>query len=134
MARIPRCCGSGAGWQLQLRLDPQPGNLHIPRERPKKWQKKTKKKKKGTYKASYLNNAMVIGDGPSAELRLSEPPSPYQATCCSSSDSACPSPAEMFFFFCFLFLSFVFLLLLLLFLGPLPRHTEVPRLGVELEL
>ena len=36
-----------------------------------------------------------------------------------------------FFFFC-LFLSFVFLLLLLLllFLGPLPQHMEVPRLGV----
>ena len=26
------------------------------------------------------------------------------------------------------------LLLLLLFLGPLPRHMEIPRLGVELEL
>ena len=40
----------------------------------------------------------------------------------------------------FFFLSFVFfvvvllLLLLLLFLGPLPRHMEVPRLGVESEL
>ena len=29
---------------------------------------------------------------------------------------------------------FVFLLLLLLFLGPLKRHMDVPRLGVELEL
>ena len=37
----------------------------------------------------------------------------------------------VFFFFCL----FVFLLLLLLlFLGPLPRHMEVPKLGVESEL
>ena len=34
-----------------------------------------------------------------------------------------------FFFFVFCLLS-----LLLLFLGPLPRHMEVPRLGVESEL
>ena len=37
----------------------------------------------------------------------------------------------------FFFLSFVFLLLLLLlllFLGPLPRHMEILRLGVQLEL
>ena len=37
---------------------------------------------------------------------------------------------SIFFYFFFVFL----LLLLLLFLGPLPRHMEVPRLGVELEL
>ena len=36
-------------------------------------------------------------------------------------------PNYFFFFFCLL-------LLLLLFLGPLPRHMEVPRLGVESEL
>ena len=35
-----------------------------------------------------------------------------------------------FFFFFFVFL----LLLLLLFLGPLPRHVEVPRLRVQSEL
>src|SRR5512135_581454 len=33
-----------------------------------------------------------------------------------------------FFFFIFLFLSFFY------FFGPLPRHMEVPRLGVESEL
>ena len=38
----------------------------------------------------------------------------------------------LFFFFFFVFLSL--LLLLLLFLGPLPRHMEVPRLGVQSEL
>ena len=32
--------------------------------------------------------------------------------------------------FCFVFFNFPFLP----FLGPLPRHMEVPRLGVELEL
>ena len=37
---IPRCCGSGVGQWLQLRLDPSPGNLHMPWQRPKKWQKK----------------------------------------------------------------------------------------------
>jgi len=37
---------------------------------------------------------------------------------------------KQYFFFVFLLL----LLLLLLFLGPLPRHMEVPRLGVESEL
>ena len=42
---------------------------------------------------------------------------------------------SFFFFFFFLsFVSFLLLLLLLLFLGPLPRHMEVPRLGVESEL
>ena len=33
-----------------------------------------------------------------------------------------------------LFLLFLFLLVILPFLGPLPRHMEVPRLGVESEL
>ena len=43
----PYCCGCGVGRQrLQLRFDPWPGNLHMPRERPKKWQKEKKKKKK----------------------------------------------------------------------------------------
>ena len=37
------------------------------------------------------------------------------------------------YFILFYFILF-FLLLLLLFLGPLPRHMEVPRLGVESEL
>ena len=46
VARIQCCCGSGAGWWLQLRLDPWPGNLHMPQEQPKKWQKNQKKKKK----------------------------------------------------------------------------------------
>ena len=47
--------------------------------------------------------------------------------------SLVPLKIAGFFFF---FLSFVFLLLLLLllFLGPLPRHMEVPKLGVESEL
>ena len=37
---------------------------------------------------------------------------------------------DCFLYFCIILL----LLLLLLFLGPLPRHMEVPRLGVESEL
>ena len=37
-----------------------------------------------------------------------------------------------FIFYLFLFIFFVFFFLL--FLGPLLRHMEVPRLGVELEL
>jgi len=43
---------------------------------------------------------------------------------------------RFFFFFCLVFclLSLLLLLLLLLFLGLLPRHMEVPRLGVESEL
>ena len=41
MARIRRCCGSGIGRWLQLRLDPYPGTLHMLWERPKKWQKDT---------------------------------------------------------------------------------------------
>jgi len=50
----------------------------------------------------------------------------------SSSRRGILLPSSFFFFF---FLSFVFLLwLLLLFLGPLLRHMEVPRLGVESEL
>ena len=38
------------------------------------------------------------------------------------------------FYFIFFFCLLLLLLLLLLFLGPLPRHMEVPRLGVESEL
>ena len=38
------------------------------------------------------------------------------------------------FFLSFFFFVFCFLLLLLLFLGLLPWHMEVPRLGVESEL
>jgi len=44
------------------------------------------------------------------------------------------SLTSLIFNFFFVFLSFLLLLLLLLlFLGPLPRHMEVPRLGVESE-
>ena len=46
MAQIPRFCGCGVGWWLQLLFDPSPGNLHMPREWSKKWQKDKKKKKK----------------------------------------------------------------------------------------
>ena len=38
-----------------------------------------------------------------------------------------------YFFFFFVFCLLLLLLLLLLFLGPLPWHMEVPRLGAELE-
>ena len=31
-ARILRCCDSGVGWRLQLRLDSWPGNIHVPQE------------------------------------------------------------------------------------------------------
>ena len=44
------------------------------------------------------------------------------------------SPSFFFFFFFCLLSLLLLLLLLLLFLGPLPRHMEVPRLGVESEL
>ena len=40
----------------------------------------------------------------------------------------------LFIYLFYYYYFFVFLLLLLLFLGPLPRHMEVPRLGVESEL
>ena len=49
-----------------------------------------------------------------------------------------PSGYRQILFLCVCVCLFVFclllLLLLLLFLGPLPRHMEVPRLGVESEL
>uniref|UniRef100_A0A8D1MTI6 Uncharacterized protein n=1 Tax=Sus scrofa TaxID=9823 RepID=A0A8D1MTI6_PIG len=44
------------------------------------------------------------------------------------------SPDCLVFFFFFFFFFFWLLLLLLLSLGPLPRHMEVPRPGVESEL
>ena len=52
-ARIWRCSGSGEGWQLQLRLDPQPGNLHMPRVWPyeEKRQKNKNTNKKNTMKS-----------------------------------------------------------------------------------
>ena len=33
-AHIWHCCGLGAGQQLQLQFDPQPGNLHMPWVQP----------------------------------------------------------------------------------------------------
>ena len=33
-AQIQHCCGCGVGQQLQLRLDPQPWNLHMPQVQP----------------------------------------------------------------------------------------------------
>ena len=33
-AQIPSCCGCGVGQQLQLRFDPEPGNLHVLQKRP----------------------------------------------------------------------------------------------------
>ena len=44
------------------------------------------------------------------------------------------NPFFFFFVFCLLSFLLLLLLLLLLFLGPLPRHMEVPRLGVQSEL
>ena len=40
--RILCCYGYGVGQQLQFRFGPKPGNLHVPRERPKKGKKKKK--------------------------------------------------------------------------------------------
>ena len=57
----------------------------------------------------------------------------------TSSAAPCPSgkrgpaPSQVTLFFVSLFL-FLFLFLSFVFLGPHPRHMEVPRLGVELEL
>ena len=52
---LPLSCGVGRSsgsdpallwlwcrWGLQLRFDPEPGNLHMPLERPKTWQKENK--------------------------------------------------------------------------------------------
>ena len=30
MAQIPRCSGCSVGQQLQLQLDPEPGDFHVP--------------------------------------------------------------------------------------------------------
>ena len=55
---IPRCCGSGVGWQLQPRFNPKPGNPQMPGERPKKWQKKRQKNK--TKQNLFLTLAMSV--------------------------------------------------------------------------
>ena len=34
VAQVPSFCGCGVGRQLQLGLDPEPGNLHMPPLRP----------------------------------------------------------------------------------------------------
>ena len=44
-----------------------------------------------------------------------------------------PLASFSFFFFFFLFFFFFSFFVFLPFLGPLPRHMEVPRLGVESE-
>uniref|UniRef100_A0A8D1GTP8 Uncharacterized protein n=1 Tax=Sus scrofa TaxID=9823 RepID=A0A8D1GTP8_PIG len=40
VAQILHCCSSGRGQQLQLQLDPNPGNLHMPMCKALKRQKK----------------------------------------------------------------------------------------------
>ena len=54
-ARIPSCYGSGIGRQLQLQLDPQLGNLHMPLAQPQKRQKNLKNK-------IILKNASLRGE------------------------------------------------------------------------
>ena len=51
MAQIWRYCGSGVGWQLQLRLDPYAAGMAL------KGQKKKKKKKKRV--ESYANGVLL---------------------------------------------------------------------------
>ena len=64
---------------------------------------------------------MVMGDWAQAEEQvLRHPPG--------------SGSLRFFFFFFFCLFAISLLLLLLLFPGPLPRHMEVPRLGVESEL
>ena len=53
-ARIPPCCGSDIGQWLQLRLDPQTGNLHVPRQQLKKRQKKKRQQQKNIYTWLYI--------------------------------------------------------------------------------
>jgi len=57
-----RCCGSGGGWRLQLLLDPWPGSLHVPWERPKRWQKdkKEKEKKKKKFRKHSCTGVCVV--------------------------------------------------------------------------
>ena len=45
IVQIPCCCGCAIAWQLQLRFDPQPGNLHMPKKQKPKQNKKTKENK-----------------------------------------------------------------------------------------
>ena len=59
-ARIWRCCGCGVGRRLQLRLDPQPGNLHMPPVRPSKRQKRQVQKSETNYTYSiYLRSGVL---------------------------------------------------------------------------
>ena len=41
VAWIPHCCGCGVGQWIQIQLDPQPGNLHMPQVQLSKGQKNT---------------------------------------------------------------------------------------------
>ena len=70
MARIPRCCGSGVGRRLQLRLDPQPGNLHMLQQRPKEIAKRQKKKKKRIQHCRELQCRSQTRLGSSAAMAL----------------------------------------------------------------
>ena len=63
VARIWRWCGCGAGQQLQLRFNPQPGNLHVPRCGPKKTKtKQTNKQKPSQIICSCVNLLSVCSD------------------------------------------------------------------------
>ena len=53
MSQIPSCCGCHVGQQLQLQLDPWPGNFHVPRGWPYKDQKEKKERKKENTSGKY---------------------------------------------------------------------------------
>ena len=71
MAQIPHCCGSGVGRWLQPRFDPWPGNLHVPLEQPKKWQK-IKIKIVKSYRACSLTIDLFLFLSPSFYWLLSK--------------------------------------------------------------
>ena len=123
MAWIRCCYGCGVGRQLQLRFTPSRGTSIGCTCSP------GEKKEKIFLDVYVLTFSLLI------EHKT------VRWTCFLVSEEKTSSPViyhcitnypQAFFFFFFFFC--LLLLLLLLFLGPLPRHMEVPRLGVELEL
>ena len=151
MARIPRCCGCGVDWQLQLWFYPSPGTSMCLGCGPKK----TKKKKIPlsfhswmitvglSYKISEDEimkwNRITKGDMAKSCLfelicKLISHPHPRNGKLPQCGILNCQREARRAFWDLNWVFFFSFVCLFVCFLGPHRQHMEVTRLGVESEL
>ena len=80
-AQIWCCCGSGISWWLQLQLDPQPGNLHMPWEWPQKRKKKKKRKIINGYVHHILGKDNIVNSQIYVKIQCNCNQHPYRVGC-----------------------------------------------------